>query len=103
MDATIKNLPLSEENARKVVKDITNIQIEDGITFEIKSVTSIMDEADYPGIRVTLDTTFETMRTPLKIDFSSDDVITPREISYPYKLLFENRTISIMAYNEVVD
>ena len=35
----------------------------------------IMDEADYPGIRVTLDTTLETMRTPLKIDFSTGDVI----------------------------
>jgi len=99
MDATIKNLSLSEVSAKKMVEDITNIQIEDGMTFETKSVTQIMDEADYPGIRVTLDTTLETMRTPLKIDFSSDDVITPREISYPYKLLFEDRTISIMAYN----
>ena len=99
MDATIKNLPLSEESAKKVVEDITNIQIEDGMIFEIKSATPIMDEADYPGIRVTLNTTLETMRTPLKIDFSSDDVITPCEVSYQYKLLFEDRTISIMAYN----
>ena len=39
------------------------------------------------------------MRTTLKIDLSTGDVITPSEISYSYKLLFENRTISIMAYN----
>jgi len=58
-----------------------------------------MDEADYPGIRVTLDTMLEKMRTPLKIDFSSYDMITPHEVSYSYRLLFEDRTISIMAYN----
>jgi len=99
VDATIKNLPLSEKNARKIVEDITKIQIEDGMIFEIKNVTPIMDDADYPAIRVMLDTTFEAMRTPLKIDFSSGDVITPREMSYSFKLLFEDRSIAIMAYN----
>ena len=99
MDATVKNLPLTEESARKYVEDITGIQINDGMAFEIKSVAPIMDDAEYPGIRVTLDTTLETMHTPLKIDFSSGDVITPREVSYSFKLLFEDRTISIMAYN----
>lgn len=69
------------------------------MSFEIKSVTSIMDEADYPGIRIMLDTAIETMHTPLKIDFSTGDVITPREVSYSFRLLFEERTISILAYN----
>jgi len=99
VDATIKNLPLSEESARKVVEDITGIRIDDGMVFEIKNVAPIMDDADYPGIRVILDTTLETMRTPLKIDFSSGDIITPHEVSYSFKLLFEDRTISILAYN----
>lgn len=58
-----------------------------------------MDEADYPGIRIMLDTTIETMHTPLKIDFSTGDVITPHEVSYSFHLLFEKRTISVLAYN----
>ena len=58
-----------------------------------------MDEADYPGIRIMLDTAIETMHTPLKIDFSTGEVITPREVSYSFRLLFEERTISILAYN----
>jgi len=97
VDATIKNMPLSEKNARKVVEDITGIKIDDGMTFEIKSVAPIMDEADYPGIRVTLETTLETMHAPLKIDFSTGDVITPHEVSYSFKLLFEDRMISMLA------
>lgn len=99
IDATVKNLPLSVESARKLVKEITSFQIDDGMTFEIKSVTSIMEESDYAGVRVMLDTALETMRTPLQIDFSTGDVITPGEVSYSFKLMFENRSISILAYN----
>lgn len=52
MDATLKNLPLNEENAKKIVGEITQIQIDDGMTFEIKSVMPIIDDADYPGIPI---------------------------------------------------
>ena len=99
VDATVKNLPLTEKSARSFVEDIAGIVIDDGMTFEIKSVAPIMDEAEYPGIRVSLDTTLEAMHTPLKIDFSTGDVITPCEVFYSFKLLFEDRSISILAYN----
>jgi predicted nucleotidyltransferase component of viral defense system len=99
VDATLKNFPLTEESARKIVADITSIPLDDGMAFEIKSVGTIMDAAEYPGVRVTLNATLETMNTPLKIDFSTGDVITPREVAYSFKLLFEERTISILAYN----
>jgi predicted nucleotidyltransferase component of viral defense system len=99
IDATIKNLPLNEESARKVVEEIIAIHIDDGMTFEIKSVSPIIDEADYPGIRLSMDAALENMLTPLKIDFSSGDMITPREIAYSFRLLFEERIISIFAYN----
>jgi predicted nucleotidyltransferase component of viral defense system len=46
-----------------------------------------------------LDATLESMHTPLKIDFSTGDVITPHEVSYSFRLLFEERTIPILAYN----
>mgnify|MGYP002546648465 FL=1 len=42
VDATLKNLPLNEDNARKIVEEITAIHIEDGMIFEIKSVTPII-------------------------------------------------------------
>ena len=39
------------------------------------------------------------MRTPLKIDISTGDVITPHAIEYQYKLLLENRSIDLWSYN----
>jgi len=39
------------------------------------------------------------MTVPLKIDLTTGDKITPREIVYEYKLLLESRSIKILAYN----
>lgn len=99
VDTTVKGVDLSAESVRKIIREITAVEIDDGMTFEIKSIEPIMDEADYPGIRVMIETMLETMRTPLKIDFSTGDVITPREVAYSFKLMFEERTIFILAYN----
>lgn len=99
IDTTIKNVSLSLENARKIIEEIIAVPIDDSMTFSIKSVDEIMDEAEYSGVRANLEAALETMRTPLKIDISTGDVITPREVSYTFKLMFEERTISILAYN----
>lgn len=99
IDTTIKNMPLSVENAKEMIEEIIAISIDDGMTFSIKSVGEIMDEAEYSGVRANLEATLETMRTPLKVDISTGDIITPREVSYTFKLMFEERTISVLAYN----
>lgn len=99
IDTTIKNMPLSVETAKEMIEEIIAISIDDGMTFSIKSVIEIMDEAEYSGVRANLEATLETMRTPLKVDISTGDIITPREVSYTFKLMFEERTISILAYN----
>ena len=99
VDATIKNYPLSMENASKMVSEIALIPIDDGITFQLKGVDNIIDEVDYGGVRVSMEALLDKMRTPLKIDVSTGDVITPHEISYAFKLMFEERTISLLAYN----
>ena len=99
MDTTIQNLVLDGESARVMVDEIIAIEIDDGMAFDIKSITSIMGDDEYPGIRITLEATLETMRTPLKVDFSTGDVITPSAVTYSYRLLFEERSISLLAYN----
>jgi predicted nucleotidyltransferase component of viral defense system len=99
VDTTVKDVDLSSESVREIIGEITAVEIDDGMVFEIKSIEPIMDESDYPGIRVMMETMLETMRTPLKIDFSTGDVITPHEVAYSFKLMFEKRTISILAYN----
>ena len=75
------------------------VPIDDGVKFQLKSISEIMDEAEYPGIRVSMSTTFDGVVTPLKIDISTGDAITPREVRYSFKLMLEDRSIDIWAYN----
>lgn len=99
IDTTIRNYHLSLEDARKMIEDIIAIPLDDGTRFAIKGVENIMDEAEYPGIRFKLEATLDTMKTPLKVDISTEDVITPQEVNYEYRLMFEERSIPLLAYN----
>lgn len=58
-----------------------------------------MEEFDYPGIRMMIEANLERMRQPFKIDISTDDAITPGAVEYKYKLMFEDRSISVLSYN----
>ena len=99
IDTTIQNYGLSIENMRKMIESICFEHVVDGITFEIKSVTEIMDNMEYSGIRFGLEASIGRMVTPIKIDVSTGAAITPSAVEYQYKLMLENRSISLLSYN----
>lgn len=99
MDATIKGYPVKEDSIRKMIEEILGIPIEDGITFRLQSIHEIREDDEYSGYRVSLIAEYGRMAVPLKLDITSGDKITPREIEYSYKLMWENRSISVLAYN----
>ena len=99
IDTSMKNLNLSAEDALQVVNQVKDIDLDDGVSFEVKDVSNIMDEMEYPGIRVTMNANVGRLITPLKIDISTGDVITPRAIEFNYDLLLEDRSFSLWSYN----
>lgn len=99
IDTTIKNLNLSDEDIRRIVDEIGTIDLQDDVKFQVKQLSRVMDEMDYPGIRVTMNAFLGNMPVPMKIDISTDDVITPCEIHHQYKLLLEDRSILLWSYN----
>ena len=99
IDTSIRNFNLSEADAEKVVREICDVDLDDGVTFAVKEVSRIMDEMEYPGIRLALDAVLGEMVTPIKIDISTGDVITPRAIEYDYHLMLEERSIKLWSYN----
>ena len=99
LDATIKGTNASVEDVEMIISKIISIPLNDGVLFRIKRISEIMEEADYPGVRVSMETKFDGVITPLKIDISTGDIITPREIKYNFNLMLENRTIEVWAYN----
>ena len=99
IDASIKNTELSEKHLLQMLERISSIDLDDGITFRVKRAEPIMDEMEYPGIRIAMEAALRPLLVPLKLDLSTGDVITPHEIQYHYKLLTEDRTIPLLSYN----
>ena len=99
MDATIKGLPVNEQTIREMFGEICRIELDDDVSFSFRSIGEIREGDEYTGYRVSLLANYPPMAVPLKLDITTGDRITPKEIEYRFKLLLENRSILVLAYN----
>ena len=99
MDTTIKGFKLNKENLENILQKIIKINIGDNINFKIISIENIREDDEYGGLRVHLQAYFDEMPIDLKIDVTTEDKITYKEINYQYNLLLEKRSIEIWTYN----
>ncbi len=99
IDTTVKSLPLNACEMQKIINEICAVHVDDNVSFHIKSASNIMENFEYPGIRMLLEASLDRMRQYVKLDISTNDIITPTSIEYAYKLMFEERTISLATYN----
>lgn len=98
MDATIKGLPVTKKKISQMFVDICKVHIDDEIEFEFRGIDDIREDDEYSGFRVSLSGNYPPMSVPLKIDITTGDKITPHEMIYTFKLMFEERSINILAY-----
>lgn len=98
IDATIKGLPVTKETISQMFVDICQIHIDDDISFEFSGIDDIREDDEYAGFRVSLSGNYPPMAFPLKIDITTGDKITPREMIYTFNLMFEERSINVLAY-----
>jgi len=99
LDAEIKGANVTAADVEQMINTIVSVPMEDGVIFRIKRISRIIEEAEYPGVRAAMETEFDGVITPLKIDISTGDVITPGEVQYQFKLMLEDRSIEVLAYN----
>ena len=99
MDATIKRLPVNEQTVRQMFEEICKVELDDEVVFCIRSIGQIREGDEYTVYRVALSADYPPMSIPLKLDITTGDKITPKEVTYQFKLLLEDRSISILAYN----
>ncbi len=99
MDATLRGYPLSQESIQVAFTDICAIHLDDDVTFTLNHVVPIRDGDEYGGYRASIRAKHETISTPLKIDVTTGDIITPGAIQYTFHSNFEDRLFTIWAYN----
>lgn len=100
LDTTLKNLPLTPETIEKSLKEIFEIDLNDDVGFSLKGISPIREDDIYGGYRVALDAVYETIVTPMTIDVSTGDVITPNAVKYGFTGIFDDElTFEVWAYN----
>lgn len=100
MDTTLKNLPLTPEAIRSALEDVCGIAFDDGVLFEIGTISPIREDDIYGGYRVMLNAKFDTLLTPLSIDVSTGDAITPHAVQYNFSEIFDDeKSYELWAYN----
>ena len=99
IDTTVQSLLVTMSEAKRIIEAIISVALEDNVSFHIKKIEQIMEDFDYPGIRFILEAGLDNLRQVIKIDLSTNDVIIPSAIVYQYRLMFEDRNISLKAYN----
>ena len=99
IDTTVRMLHLTKEKAKDVITEIMKIDLDDGMSYEIKKVEDIMEEHDYSGVRFTVNVVLEKLRDTIKIDISTGDEITPSAIEFSYSMMFDDEKLNIWSYN----
>lgn len=99
MDATVRGYPLSDEAIQNAFVEICSIPLNDDVILTLNSITPIRDEDEYGGFRLMINAKYETINTPLKVDITTGDIITPEAVRYTFHSSFEEKKIEIWAYN----
>lgn len=98
MDTTVRGIQMEEDEIVKAIKEILAVDVCDGIVFEYQSIEPIREDDAYNNFRVHLRAKYGKIDSPMKIDVTTGDVITPAAIQYDFPMLFDDKTVPVMAY-----
>ena len=100
LDTTLRNLPLTPDAIRSALEKVCAISLDDGVVFEIGTISPIREDDIYGGYRVMLNARFDTLLTPMSIDVSTGDAITPHAVQYNFSEIFDDeKSYELWAYN----
>ena len=99
LDTTLANLPLNEETITKAMTDICKIPSDDETSFLLTGIMPIRDDDVYGGYRVSITSKYDTVVTPLSVDISTGDVITPSPVKLSFGEIFEDKSFELWAYS----
>ncbi len=98
MDATLKGFPLTEERLQKAFLEICSVSVNDEVEMVLDHIVPIRDDDEYGGFRVAVSARYESINTPLKIDITTGDIITPKAVRYAFPSSFEDKRIDVWSY-----
>ncbi len=99
IDFLIRKFTLTEENIRDKFLEILKTNKNESITYEIVKIEGIRKEDEYGGYCISVLCRLENIKQIIQLDIATGDPITPNEIEYEYKCVFDGELFNIAAYN----
>jgi len=80
---------------KKMIQDIARTDVADGVTFipESISLESIMEDADYEGIRIKINGSLDKARKTLQIDIAFGDVLVAGPVEMEFPVLLDDQLV----------
>ena len=99
MDFCVQKLSMEKENIIKIVEEVAQIDIDDGITFKVVGSTNIRLEDPYGGYQIKVLGKLENVKSEFGIDVATGDPIVPSEKNYDYKCLVTGDVLPLKVYS----
>lgn len=98
IDMLARGVAGDDENLLSVVRDVAEIAVDDGITFDASRARAmtIREHAAYPGTRIVIPATLGTARLQLRLDVNFGDPVSVQHIEYP--TLLSDAPIGLLGY-----
>lgn len=100
IDIDITGINFEKDVIEKIIGEIIEIDVNDGVTILLNKVEDIKEQDEYGGYKFKLIAQYGNLKIPFHIDISTGDIITPRAIQYRYNKILENEYINIWTYNQ---
>ena len=99
IDTAIQNTELDKENIKNIINEILNIDTNDNVIFSLEEITSIREEDEYGGLRVTVIFKLDNIKDKFHIDIATGDPIYPGPKYYNYQTLINNKEYEVLTYS----
>ncbi len=99
IDFYLKKVSMDKELIMRLIEEVSSINIEDGIVFEVVGSTEIREDDIYGGFQVKLLGRLDNVKYQFGIDVATGDPIIPSERNYNYKCLVTGEVLPLKAYS----
>ena len=99
IDFCLKQLSMEKDNLIKIVAEVLDIGVDDGVSFKIIGSDDIRMDDPYGGYQIKILGKLENVKYEFGIDVATGDPIVPSEKSYDYKCLVTGDVLLIKVYS----
>jgi hypothetical protein len=100
IDILGRAFPSDEEEIIRRIEQIATTDIDDGVTFEPNTLTTvpIRQDDEYHGLRLAMSATLSRARLKLRLDISFGDPVTPAPVLIEYPQYLSDTTFKLYGY-----